>query len=424
MNINNYKKYKFQNLKNGNQRYCQITNKKNLIEVIDLGNQPLADSLIEKKNLDKKEKKYPLKLLRSPTLGYAQLSYVVPGEKVYHPNYPYRPGITKEILMHYNDQVKENIKKLNLQKGDLVVDIGSNDGSLLSYYKKFNMNIAGVEPTNIANIANKNKIFTLKKFFNLSSSNHIIKLKGKAKLITSTNVFAHMATLHDVMLGVLNLMDRNSYFIIENHYIKDILEYNQYDSVYHEHIRNYSLKSLIYLFNQYNLKVIDAVVVDRYNGSIKVTATNNINIKPNPRVNKLLKIEEEFGLFKSKTWNEFKSNIIRSKKELKNMLINLKKQNKKVVGNSCPARCSTLLNYCDIGVDLINYIAEQPSSLKLNKYLPGVKLPIVNNEILFKEQPDFVLILAWHLYKPIIKSLKSKGLKSKFIVPLPQPIII
>ena len=424
MNINNYKKYKFQNLKNGNQKYCQITNKKNLIEVIDLGNQPLADSLIEKKNLNKKEKKYPLKLLRSPTLGYAQLSYVVPGEKVYHPNYPYRPGITKEILMHYEDQVKENIKKLNLQKGDLVVDIGSNDGSLLSYYKKFNMNIAGVEPTNIANIANKNKIFTLKKFFNLLSSNHIIKLKGKAKLITSTNVFAHMATLHDVMLGVLNLMDRNSYFIIENHYIKDILEYNQYDSVYHEHIRNYSLKSLIYLFNQYNLKVIDAVVVDRYNGSIKVTATNNLNIKPNPRVNKLLKIEEEFGLFKSKIWNEFKSNIIRSKKELKNMLINLKKQNKKVVGNSCPARCSTLLNYCDIGVDLINYIAEQPSSLKLNKYLPGVKLPIVNNEILFKEQPDFVLILAWHLYKPIIKSLKSKGLKSKFIVPLPQPIII
>ena len=326
--------------------------------------------------------------------------------------------------MHYNDQVKENIKKLNLQKGDLVVDIGSNDGSLLSYYKKFNMNIAGVEPTNIANIANKNKIFTLKKFFNLSSSNHIIKLKGKAKLITSTNVFAHMATLHDVMLGVLNLMDRNSYFIIENHYIKDILEYNQYDSVYHEHIRNYSLKSLIYLFNQYNLKVIDAVVVDRYNGSIKVTATNNLNTKPNPRVNKLLKIEEEFGLFKSRVWNEFKSNIMRSKKELKNMLINLKKQNKKVVGNSCPARCSTLLNYCDIGVDLINYIAEQPSSLKLNKYLPGVKLPIVNNEILFKEQPDFVLILAWHLYKPIIKSLKSRGLKSKFIVPLPQPIII
>ena len=106
------------------------------------------------------------------------------------------------------------------------------------------------------------------------------------------------------------------------------------------------------------------------------------------------------------------------------MLIDLKRQNKRVVGNSCPARCSTLLNYCDVGVDLINYIAEQPTSLKLNKYLPGVKLPIINNKILFEEQPDFVLILAWHLYKPIIKSLKSKGLKSKFIVPLPQPIII
>lgn len=424
MNINKYKKYNFQNIKNGKQSYCQISGKKNLIDVIDLGNQPLADSLIKKKDLNKKEKKYPLKLLRSPTLGYAQLNYIVPGEEVYHPSYPYRPGITKEILMHYNDQVKENIKRLKLQKGDLVIDVGSNDGSLLSYYKKFNMNVAGVEPTNIADMANRNKIFTLKKFFNLDSSNQILRTKGKAKLITSTNVFAHMSTLHDVMLGVVNLMDNNGYFVIENHYIKDILEHNQYDSIYHEHIRNYSLKSLIYLFNQYDLKVIDAVVVDRYNGSIKVITTNNLKQIVNPRVNKLLKKEEEFGLFKSKVWTQFKSNIIKSKKNLRQMLIDLKSQKKRVVGNSCPARCSTLLNYCDIGVDLINYIAEQPTSLKLNKYLPGVKLPIINNKILFEEQPDFVLILAWHLYKPIIKSLKSKGLKSKFIVPLPQPIII
>ena len=105
-------------------------------------------------------------------------------------------------------------------------------------------------------------------------------------------------------------------------------------------------------------------------------------------------------------------------------MTNLKKQNKRVVGNSCPARCSTLLNFCDIGKNLINYIAEQPTSLKLNKYLPGKNIPIINNKILFKEQPDYVLILAWHLYKPIIKSLKLRGLKSKFIIPLPKPIII
>lgn len=424
MNINSYKKYKFQNLKNGKQAYCQISGKQNLIDVIDLGNQPLADTLIKKKDLNKKIKTFPLKLLRSPTLGYAQLNYVVSGKEVYHPNYPYRPGITKEILIHYNDQVKENIKKLKLKKNNLIVDVGSNDGSLLSYYKKFDMNVVGVEPTNIADIANKNNIFTLKNFFNLSSSIQIVKKHGKAKLITSTNVFAHMSTLHDVMLGVVNLMDKDSFFIIENHYIKDILEFNQYDSIYHEHIRNYSLKSLIYLFNQYNLKVIDAIVVDRYNGSIKVTATNNPNRKANKNVEKLLRKEEEFGIFKNKVWKNFESNIIKSKKNLRKILIDLKKENKKVVGNSCPARCSTLLNYCEIGVDLINYIAEQPTSLKLNKYLPGVNLPIINNEILFKEQPDYVLILAWHLNEPIIKSLKSRGLKSKFIVPLPQPIII
>ena len=113
-----------------------------------------------------------------------------------------------------------------------------------------------------------------------------------------------------------------------------------------------------------------------------------------------------------------------SKLNLRKILIDLKKQKKKVVGNSCPARCSTLINYCDIGPDLMKYIAEQPTSLKLNKYLPGKRIPIIKNDILFKDQPDFVVILAWHLYKPIIKSLKSKGLKSKFIIPLPQPRIL
>ena len=208
MIISNYKKFKFQNLKNGNQDYCQISGRKNLIEVVDLGNQPLADTLIEKKNFYKTEKKYPLKLLRSPDLGYAQLSHVVSGVKVYHPNYPYRPGITREILSHYNEQIKENIKSLNINRRSLVLDIGSNDGSQLLYYKKFGMQTIGVEPTNIANIANKNGITTLKEFFNLRVSKNISKNYGKAKLITSTNVFAHMSTLHDVMLGIINLLDK------------------------------------------------------------------------------------------------------------------------------------------------------------------------------------------------------------------------
>ena len=424
MNISKFKSFTYQNQKNGIQKYCQISGKKNLIDVIDLGNQPLADTLIKRSDLNVKEKFYPLKLLRSPDLGYAQLNYVVSSKKVYHPKYPYRPGITKEILVHYKDQVKENIKKLNLSKNSLVADIGSNDGSLLNYYRKFNMKIVGVEPTNIANIANKNKINTLKKFFNLETSNEIIKKYGKAKLITSTNVFAHMPTLHDFMLGVVNLMDEDSNFIIENHYILDILKFNQYDSIYHEHIRNYSLKSLIYLFNQYNLKVIDAEVVDRYNGSIKVTVTNNHSRIPSIKVKKLLKRELDFGIFNQRVWKDFKSNILLSKLNLRKILIDLKKQKKKVVGNSCPARCSTLINYCDIGPDLMKYIAEQPTSLKLNKYLPGKRIPIIKNDILFKDQPDFVVILAWHLYKPIIKSLKSKGLKSKFIIPLPQPRIL
>ena len=141
-------------------------------------------------------------------------------------------------------------------------------------------------------------------------------------------------------------------------------------------------------------------------------------------IDKIIQDELDFGLLEESKWNNFQKSIIDSKKELISVLHDLKKQNKSIVGNSCPARCSTLINYCDIGTDLLPYIAEQPTSFKLNKYLPGKKIPIIDNSILFNDQPDYVLILAWHLSEPIISQLKQRGLKSKFIIPLPEVQII
>lgn len=420
-----FKGLNYQNVKNGNLDYCQISGKKDLEEVVDLGLQPLCDTLLNEEDLKKNtEKFYPLKLLRSKNLGHAQLSYIVPQTEVYHPNYPYRPGITKEIQIHHSDQADENIKNLKLLKNDLVVDIGSNDGTLLNEYRSRGMIVTGIEPTNTADIANKSNIFTIKEPFTSISAKKIINKNGKAKLITATNVFAHMSTLYDVMCGILTLMEKKSYFILENHYIMDIIENNQYDSIYHEHIRNYSLSSLKYLFELYNLKIVNASIIDRYKGSIKVTVTNDKHHKVNENVNKIIQREKIKGLFQHNIWDNFRDNIKKSKKNLLKILESLKKDGKSVVANSCPGRSSTLMNYCNIGKELIPYIAEQPSSLKLGKYLPGKHIPVINNEILFKEQPDYILQLAWHLADPIIKNLRSRGIKSKFIIPLPQPKII
>lgn len=418
-------KFDFQNVKDGHLDYCQISGKKNLKEFIDLGDQPLSDTLLEEKDLKKSiEKKYPLKILRSPTLGHSQLSFVVPNKELYHLNYPYRPGITKEIVDHHKDQSKINISKFKIQKKSLVVDIGSNDGTLLNAYKENDMKVVGVEPTNMAQVAIKNGVPTIQKPFDLNVSKEIIKKYSKAKLITATNVFAHMSSLGDVMEGVIELLDDNGFFLIENHNMMNIIKHNQYDSFYHEHIRNYSFSSLKYLFEMYGLKVVDANVVERYNGSIRVVVTKNKSFKELEDIEKILKEEKNFGILDDKIWEKFKFNIENSKNNLLKVLNDLKKNGKTLAANSCPARCSTLINYCNIGTELIPYIAEQPTSFKLNKFLPGKHIPIIKNDILFKKQPDYILLLAWHLKDPIIRYLRGKGSKSKFIIPLPNVEII
>ncbi len=411
--------------KDGELSYCMVSGSNDIEDVIDLGDQPLCDSLLTNLDKEKKiEKFYPLRIKANYKLGCSQLSYIVPGKEVYHADYPYRPGITKQIVEHHASQASENINKYGIDNRSLVVDIGSNDGTLLRQYQLKDMRVLGVEPTNIADIANEDGIETFKVPFDLNISNKIIDSHGKAKLITATNVFAHMSQLGQVIKGINNLLTDDGIFILENHYMVDILKYNQYDTIYHEHIRNYSLKSIIHLFSLINMKVIYAEIIQRYQGSIKVVVSKNMNAHVDDSVVNILKNESEFGLYSKGVWNDFRLNVKNTKNNLLKVLHELKTEGKSVVGNSCPGRCSTLLNYCGINSDLIPYIAEQSTSLKLNKFLPGMHIPIVDNKILSEQQPDYILLLAWHLKDPIIKYLRERDVRSSFIVPLPDVKII
>ena len=316
------------------------------------------------------------------------------------------------------------METLKLNSKDLVVDVGSNDGSLLNHFKNYNVKVVGVEPTDIAKIANKNQIETLQLFFNENSSEKILSSHGAAKLITSTNVFAHMSTLGDVMKGIIKLLDKDGYFCFENHYSLEILKKVQYDTFYHEHLRTYSLISLEYLFNNYGLYLFDAQIVTRYGGSIRCLVSKRKK-KKTKRFEDLIKLEKKLLVDETdKTYDTFKNQIKNSKENLVNLLKKLKKDNMKIIAKSCPARAVVLLNYCNLNDQLIDYIAEQPSSLKLNKYVPGTGIKIISDDILLEDQPDYILLLAWHLSEPIIKKWKDKGLNSKFIVPLPEVKII
>ena len=412
------------NFKPGKIDRCQVCGSKKLIDVIYLGEQPLANTLSTKIRSNSEVQKFPINVVRCEECTLLQLDYIVDQNKVYHPDYPYLPGITKTVDEEQKELSDYLFDELNLKTNSSVLDIGSNDGSLLKHFKEKGLNVIGVEPTNIAKIANQNDIYTIQSFFNEEVADKVIKEKGKVKLITSTNVFAHMSTLGDVMDGIVKLLDDDGYFCFENHYIMEILEKVQYDTFYHEHLRTYSLISLKKLFDLYNLNLFHAQKVSRYGGSIRCIVSKK-KIDQTKNLNELLKIEKKYLINNcKKTYDKFVDEIKKSKDDLIKILKELKSKNMKIIGKSCPARAIVLLTYCDLDENYLEYIAEQPTSLKLNYYIPDTNLKIVSDDKLLKNEPDYILLLAWHLTEPIIKKWKMKGLKSKFITPLPEVKII
>ncbi len=413
-----YPKYHF--IKTGYIKNCQVCNSNKIHKILDLGYQPLCDSLLTEEMLKQPEMTYPLRMMWCENCTNVQIDYCVDGKIVYAPTYPYRSGITKELAVYQKNISKSVIEKYNLKPEDLVIDVGSNDGTLLSGFKKEGLKILGVEPTNIAKIAKKNGITTVQSFFDIKTSKIIKKKYGLASVIITTNTFAHMQTLGEFIMGAYNLLKKDGVFINETHYLLDVINGGQFDTIYHEHLRTYSLKSLITLFKPYDFTITDVERGDRYGGNIRIHATKGKGRKVSKKVKELLELEEKFGLDKLETYEKFASRVKKARIKFMNFLISSKMKNKTIVGNSSPGRCSTLLNYYGIDTELIPYLAEQPTSLKLGMYSPGKHIPVVNNQRLINEQPDYVVLMAWHYAKPIMEQLKARGLKSDFIIPLPD----
>jgi hypothetical protein len=301
------------------------------------------------------------------------------------------------------------------------VDIGSNDGTLLTGFKRVGMRVLGVEPTNIAKIAREeNGIDTIQSFFTEELATNIARDYGKAKVMTATNVFAHMNGLGEVMRGICALLDDDGVFITESHYLLDVIEKAQFDTVYHEHIRTYSLKSLVTLFRFYDMEVFDVQRADRYGGNIRASACRRGTRPIAPAVGALLQLEEDRKLFSPETYVAFRQRVFDNREQLMALAHDSQRRGISFVGNSCPGRCSTLLNYYGMNKDLMPYIAEQPTSLKLGLHLPGKHIPVVDNQRLIDEQPDYVVLLAWHYAEPIAQQLRARGLKSKFVAPMPD----
>ncbi len=403
----------------GHLEQCQICGGRDLAEVLDLGHQPPCDSLLTAAQLNAAEKIYPLRLLRCRDCGLAQIDYAVPPEILFHPDYPYRSGITPTLVHNLQGTAATIVDTYQLPPNSLCVDIGSNDGTLLKGFRAKGMRPLGIEATNIAALANADGIETIQAFFSESVARGIIVSHGQARAITATNMFAHVPNLGDLLRGVSTLLAEGGVFVTESHYLPDLIATAQYDSIYHEHLKYYALKPLIRLFSYYGFSVSDAEKISNYGGSIRVYAVKG-KAAPSRRLSEFLAAEVAAGLYGEDAFAGFADLVKRSRLDLQKFLIEQALAGRPAPGIGCPGRSSTLLNYCNIDPGLMPYIPEQSSSLKLGLFLPGKHIPIVDEARLFAEQPDYAVMLSWHYAAPIIRNLRQKGLRSKIVVPLPR----
>src|SRR4051794_8364484 len=281
---------------------CQICDWPDLHTVLDLGHQPPCDTLLTRSELDLPERSYPLRMIWCPKCTGVQIDYCVDAVELYHLDYPYRSGISKP-LADYQRQISASlIEKYNLTQDDLAVDIGSNDGTLLSGFQRDGVRVLGIEPTNIAKLANDAGVPTVQAFFDVATANALREEHGPAAVITATNVFAHVQALGEFIVGVYDLLGDDGVFVSETHYLLDVIQGGQFDTIYHEHLRTYSLRSLIELFRPYDFTVTDVERGERYGGNLRVHVTKGRGAEISPNVSALLREEEMAGLGQPATY--------------------------------------------------------------------------------------------------------------------------
>tara|TARA_B100000575_G_C23133790_1_gene658168 strand:- start:677 stop:1903 length:1227 start_codon:yes stop_codon:yes gene_type:complete len=399
---------------------CQISNSAKLKKILSLGLIPPVNQMTDLKLNLKDQSFFPTELFYCPKSHLVQLGIEVDKKILFPKEYPYTSSTTKILRDNFEELSKEIQRYYPLNKNDLIIDIGSNDGNLLSNFKKY-CKILGITPENIAQLANKKGIPTIQDYFSKNLSLKIKKKYGKAKIITATNVFAHMGNIVTLLKSIKSLMNKDGIFISESHYLYDLIKYNQYDTIYSEHLRYYSLSSLKYLFNKVGLEIIRAKKIKTHGGSIRVYAASKGIYKKSNKLKMLF--QNEKNLFNKKIYS-FEKKVTKSKLDLYKILGKLKNKNNKIYGISAPSRATTLANYVGLKSDIIECILEIDGSKKINHYLPGTDIPIFNEKKLYKDMPEYAFIFSWHIADEIIKNLKFRGYKGKFIVPLPSPKII
>ncbi|MGI0073220.1 MAG: methyltransferase domain-containing protein [Nitrosotalea sp.] len=402
---------------------CRFCNKPVEQIFADLGMSPLANSFLKSDELNRGETFYPLRTFVCNNCLLVQLEEFESPEQIFS-NYAYFSSYSETWLKHVEDFVAKATNRFGLNKNSLVIEIASNDGYLLQYFKKKDIDILGIEPAaNVAKVAEEKGIPTTVKFFNTDTAKELASLGKQADLLVAINVLPHVPNLNDFIEGIKVLLKINGVTVIQfSAYILQLIQKNEFDTIYHEHFSYFSLLTLQKIFSSHGLIIFDVEELPIHGGSLRIYAkhSENKSLQVNQSVNDIIKKETRFGLENLKTYEIFQKQANTVKLNIWNFFINAKHSDKKIVGYGAPAKGNTLLNFCGIGRDLIDYTVDI-NPHKQGLYLPGTHIPIMPPEKIRETKPDYVIILAWNLKEEIMSQMKYiREWGGKFVVLIPE----
>ncbi|SRR5579883_127239 len=404
-------------------RFCEQHLNKTFI---DLGTSPLSNSYLSDTDLQKKEIFYPLHVQICENCFLVQLPEFESPENIFS-NYAYFSSYSASWLKHSEKYTQMMIDRFAIDDHWHVVEIASNDGYLLQYFKEKNIPVLGIEPAaNVAAVAKEKGIPTISVFFGTAEAKKLAASGKQARLLIGNNVLAHVPDLNDFVAGLKILLAPEGVLTLEFPHLLRLMQENQFDTIYHEHFSYFSLLTVQKVFEKYQLTIFDVEEVPVHGGSLRIFVKHSTDQSKtiSMRVNNLIQEEKKYGLDKIATYQDFSRKIVKLKHELLEFVINAKKQGKKIAGYGAPAKGNTLLNYCGIFTDLLPFTVDL-NPFKQNRFLPGTRIPVFHPDKIKEEKPDYLLLLPWNIKDEIMEQMSYiKEWGGKFIVPIPSLEII
>jgi SAM-dependent methyltransferase len=403
---------------------CRSCSGDDLTIILSLGRTPLANSLLTEDELARPEETYPLDLAFCRSCALVQITETVSPEKLFR-EYLYFSSFSDTMLAHAEELAKRIVQSRRLNGGSLVVEVASNDGYLLQFYRRAGVRVLGIEPAvNVATVARERGIPTVAEFFNADLASRLADEGRRADVMHAHNVLAHVADLNGFVRGIRIVLKDDGTAVIEAPYVKDMLDKLEFDTIYHEHLCYFSITSLERLFERHGLFIEHVERVPIHGGSLQVTVRRRGAGSPDESVTELLSEERGWGVDTEAGYRGFAERVQDLRQTLVGMLAQLKRQGHRLAAYGAAAKGSTLLNYCGIGPNALDFVVDR-STYKQQRYMPGVHLPIRAPEKLLEEQPDYVLLLTWNFADEILaQQAEYRARGGKFIVPIPEPHVV